>query len=105
MEKGYDRKEREGSRRGVGERVEMERFDSEKSIGREWVEGEKKFVKRSSVNLKKLEKSDTFRCQGCHDLEDGCVICQNEKTMNGNSNFLKFLDFVLGFKLGSEKSY
>lgn len=64
-----------------------------------------KFVNSGGVNLKKLGRSDTFECRGCHSREGRCLICQNEKVMDGNSNYLKFLDFVLAFKLGSQKSY
>ena len=55
--------------------------------------------------MKEFPSGESFSCLECKlsKKTNKCEICKDKRTVDNQSNFIKFLNFVLEFKIGKIK--
>lgn len=63
--------------------------------------------KARQLNLKRVAKTDNFYCACCEreDKNGECLACHGAGFADGNNNIVKFIEYIMEFKLGIKKSY
>ena len=58
------------------------------------------------MRIKPLADTDCFRCLNCQTIPSkDCVTCQGQGEINGKDNMVKFMEYIIDFKLGVRESY
>jgi hypothetical protein len=57
------------------------------------------------AELGRVGDGELFECRCCQSQKDGCQFCSDLRVIKGNSNIIKFFEYVISFKMGISQSY